>query len=787
MQDGVGGVDVLFDGLLAKSNDVATPFFTSNNPAQNKFVQAGVHERDMYISISAAALSAISTVFVESWDDVLVKKALDGLRNSANICSYFGLSELFNRILDKLLGFGLDYIESVANLKSMKPFHQELEAKAPEFKTRGIDQDKEKDLSELDDEFVSLNIPRLPKYFLFTLCNEWNCDTHIELGDMAGSAAHRGLLSLQCALTLSKHHLSIVVGAWPTLLEVIFALRDLSALPPGLSDLDDFADSRGNPLPLSPFANRSHRQVTEYSDSLAPQVNSPKAGFLTSIFGLGEPTNYRNGNGRAANEVSRLSAVFQKVAQSAQLDKIIMKMNDSAMAQRILSAMLDSMYPGGDCDEMSCDPLFEHNSVFALELAARLLISNRAHAAELYPLFFAKFVTILSPQSADPNFSSDCVVIGLKFPYILERIVVTILRACIHLFDAPVAGLRDQLLRSLNLIATLPSSYTSAISDRIGCGAAIILRACFYLFDDKTDEWSTIKCLLDLAAKEPAGRGFVFDGIASVIDSIDYAIPTTNTKEEGRSGDDNYGQVQLSQNGVEVMASLLLKFMNGSYDEDLSFKVPSMFYIKKVYSYSQHFSDRTKTETTSVNNDALLHANEFETMVTAIYNDACLSHDETTAKKGFESLQGMVQSTPLDSLPMSKWLKFLRLVGTNPPSMDSAGRIHHLSLMGRLFLTLVPDLSNEKKNWSALEDWTVCVAAIVCDNLHSGRAKPLFETTVQTVTNVVNVMSMSGFNDGEGGKFCTWVGETLLCELEKVGAGGGETTLMVAAGGTQPL
>lgn len=46
---------------------------------------------------------------------------------------------------------------------------------------------------------------------------------------------------------------------------------------------------------------------------------------------------------------------------------------------------------------------------------------------------------------------------------------------------------------------------------------------------------------------------------------------------------------------------------------------------------------------------------------------------------------------------------------------------------------------------------------------------------MQTVTNVVNVMSMSGFNEGneEGVNFCNWVGETLLFELEKSGATGG--------------
>lgn len=567
------------------------------------------------------------------------------------------------------------------------------------------------------------------------------------------------------------------------LLDVIFALRDVKALPPELSDLDDFADSRGNPLPMSVFANRSHQRVAECLESISPGKSSNSAGFLSSLFGFGHsPT---QGIPINASKPFPLSETLQKVALCAQLDKIIMKTNDVALAKRILFAMLGTI--DGDDEVVTSDPFFEHNSVFVLELAATLLFSNRIHAVELYPIFLAKFKQLLSPQSLKSHDLSEnsCGILGLKFPYILERIVVTILRACIHLFDVPEACLRDQLNRSLNLIAGLPSSYTRAVSDRIGCGAAIILRGCFYLFDDSSDAWSTIKSLLDLAAQDKSGRSFVFDGIASVIDGIDYAIPTTQDGEEGRGGDE-ISDVQLSQSGVEVMASLLLKFMNGSYEGDLSFKVPSMMYIKTVYSFSQHFSDRAIAEDGFANNDAHLQENEFEKLITAIYNDACLSQDGITAKRGFESLQGLVLSTKVDSLPVAKWFSFLRMVATNPPSITyQEARISSLSLIGRLFLTLMPELSNRKENWSVLEDWTVCVASIVNDNLQAGRATPLFETTVQTVTNVVNVMSMSGFHEGEGVNFCAWVGETLLYELEKVGASGGSTSMMAAARGSK--
>ncbi|KAL7540223.1 hypothetical protein ACHAXR_009956 [Thalassiosira sp. AJA248-18] len=782
LQDGVGGADA-FDGLLAKASDVATPFFTSNRSAQQKIVQAGVHERDMFVSISSAAINAISTIFVESWDDVLVTKALDGLRNSAYICSYFGLDEQFNQILELLLGFGLDYVGSVTTLMyTTEPVGRESGVKSPETELCGLNEDNEQTMSDLEAELVSRDIPRLPKSFLLTLnANQdaGNQTIHFDICDMAGSAAHRGLLSLQSALTLGKHHLSLVSEAWPMFLDVIFALRDVKALPPQLSEMDDFADSRGANLPMSVFAHASQHRVNKYMESIAPPDKLPSnRGFLSSFFGFGQSSTRHDEevHDRNAQTPFPLSDTLQRVAHCAQLDKIIMKTPDVAMAKRILCAMLGSI---GDEEEITSDPLFEHNSVFVLELAARLLFSNRVHAAELYPIFFAKFQHMISKDD-----SSGCTISELRFPYILERIVVTILRACIHLFDVPDACLRDQLNRSLNLIAMLPSSYTRAISDRIGCGAAIILRGCFYLFDDSSDGWSTIKCLLDLAAQDKSGRGFVFDGIASVIDSIDYAIPSTEDGVEGHIGDESNNEVQLSQCGVEVMASLLLKFMNGSYEEDLSFKVPSMMYIKKVYSFSQHFSDGALADSNSASSSAHLQDNEFETMVTAIYNDACLSQDGVLAKKGFESLQGIVLSTKVDALPVAKWFTFLQLVATNPPDITSQeARISSLSLIGRLFLTLMPELSNQKENWSELEDWTICVASIVSENLQAGRATPLFETTVQTVTNVVNVVSLSGFNQGDGVNFCAWVGETLLYELEKIGASGGATSMMAAARG----
>jgi hypothetical protein len=73
----------------------------------------------------------------------------------------------------------------------------------------------------------------------------------------------------------------------------------------------------------------------------------------------------------------------------------------------------------------------------------------------------------------------------------------------------------------------------------------------------------------------------------------------------------------------------------------------------------------------------------------------------------------------------------------------------------------------------------MCV--ICAENLVAGRrgsVSPLFESTVQTVTNLSNVMMMPEFAQDDG--FSLWAGESLLAELEKVGANGGAAAMIAA-------
>eukprot|EP01082_Thalassiosira_pseudonana_P012873 g11568.t1 g11568 contig6:110020-115493(-) len=647
-QDGLGK-DGDFDGLLANAADVATPFYTSTNSAHNNYVS--VHDRDMFISISSAAIEAVSTVYVHSWDDALVAKALDGLKNAANICVCFGLHQQFNEILQLLLSWGGDYVSSVATLIQSDP------GVAGEVQTLAVN-DPSTEKEDIGMELLSKNLPPLPASFVAKLnSKEALVESSYEASNnVAGSAAHRGLLSLDCALTLCKNHLSSINEALPALLDVVFALRDVDALPERLGDLDDFADSHGEPLPPSSFANSCREVVTKYKDSAASsseQSSSP--GFLSSIFFGKSPSGGGKEGVASKSFASPLQKVLQKVSKKASLDQIILKTNDVVLAKRVLSAMLMAMYPDEDADIFTADPLFEHNASFVLELAARLLISNRAHSSEMLPIFLSRFEALLSPQTNQSTGESE--IIGLKHPYLVERIV----------------------------------------------------------------EWDTIKHLLDLAAQAKSGRGFVFDGIASV---VDYALPVKG--EEDGEAEATSNDIELSADGAEVLASLLLKFLEGTYDDDLSYTVPAMMYIKRVYSYLQCKSKQLPSGTAiDSEEDTQLRGAEWEKMITIIYDDVCMARDPNTARKGFESLQEVLMSTQVESIPDERWFTLMKMVLMQPPDITlQVSRISSLSLIGRMFLTLMPVLSNRKENWSRLEDFTIAVATMASENLRSGRASP---------------------------------------------------------------
>jgi brefeldin A-resistance guanine nucleotide exchange factor 1 len=744
---------------------IEAPFFTPAETAHSRIFQAGVHDRDMFLSISKPSTFALSGAFVKSRDDNLVLKILKAFKRMAKICVFFDLDETFNEILQILLGHGRDYIMSCIALEYAGSDSGQIMAAGPQSAHLEDDQEEE-DTPQVFVEGVNLPLPKS------ILQQSMNYSTQSSSEAVEGCAAHRGLLALDCAFTLIRTQPARIRDSWPTLIECLCALRDARALPDRVIFLDDFADSRGNLLPLSPFAKQSQRRLDEYYRSLS--TGGKKGRGWLSMF---SPKNSRDSNSgpESSNEkeLSSFSHALLQVTKRAKLEQVVlMRPKNLPLAKQTIRALLDAInaYPYFD------DPIFEQHAVYSLELALLSLISNRDWAADLYDMFLTKFDSVLAEgMSENIDFGGSSQEKNLPTPFLMERVVVTILRSCIHLYDIP--ELRPQLRTCLHLLMELPANFTRYIADRMACGMAIFLSQKYQLLET-TNEWTFIGDMLDRLAFFGPGRGFVFDGIANTVES--QFTPTS------QAGDERH---QLTLEGAHVLGKLLLKFIFGTYQKDMSLCIPAMLCMENLYGHTVMLV--RANDAREENEDEGFHGlipvpdKDLWQNIAVAYYSVCRNPDPNTTNQGADCFQRLIASTKMDSLPDDTWLTMLHLiVMKQPPVSDEDARLNCCAILGKILLMTIAHLSGDRGNWEDLTDIVNQMAVLVGENLREGRrgtVSPLFESTLQSITFLSNHMVSEEFTGDK--EYGSWVSDTLLSELERVGAGGGSVKNVSA---TQP-
>jgi hypothetical protein len=326
----------------------------------------------------------------------------------------------------------------------------------------------------------------------------------------------------------------------------------------------------------------------------------------------------------------------------------------------------------------------------------------------------------------------------------------------------------------------LPRTFVKTIADRMSCGLAIILRASFHFFETP-NEWTFMGDTLDMMAHYGEARVFVFDGIAS---TVEYAIPQLvgDVKENGDTGD----RAKLSKDACSALARILIRFILGFYQNDISLVIPAMLCLEKVYRYhtevvlaemEKNGEETTATEVASAAPDAELWQN----VAVALYS-VCRSTDPDTSRRGVECYQRIVLQTSIEQIPDEKWIAILHLmVNKQPPLVADESRVNTFSALGQLFCKLIPTLSKKLDNHEDLYDLVNSYASLAAENLREGRkgsVSPLFESTLQTVTYRSTHMTTEDW-DGEP-EFSAWASETLIVELEKVGAAGASSVYQAA-------
>ena len=718
--------------------------------------------KDLLVTTTLSYVPALVGIFVTSTDNMMIVSVLRAIKQLLTLASTSEMDGVINDVLLTLLAVGQNYISKHSSDEGSVSV-------ALHFPTPSADQPRRKRNLSIDSvsmsEDILLGIERnqIPNSLL---CSRTDSD---ESDDFAGCIEHRGILALDCCFVFIRNNTSRVNDAWPVLIKCLCMLRDIRALPKSLADLDDFADSSGHVLPLSLFALGSQKRLLDHHRAINDKENPKQKGWFRSLFRkskIDDQVSDSDFNTTTEMEQSISAKALLGIAESSNIESIV-QMGSSQIPDASIDALLEvlNQYP------FEHDPVGEQHAIFTVELAARALLSHHERAENLFLIFLSKFERILCKATNVDGDIPDA-------PFIIERIVVTILRCCIHLYEYPkvrchvalklskhahsvnrlsplalfnfIKQLRPHLRASLQLLTmTLPRSFLQVISNRMSCGLAIILRASYPYFEDQ-QEWSFMNDMLDALAHYETSRLFVFDGIAS---TVEYAMPNFNTNLNIPSSScvSHEDQVHkfppppLSIEACNVLSRILIRFVLNYYHGDQSLMVPAMLCLEKVYRRKvelllthqhQHMhvaiSDgltailphpiRTSSNTSL---DIVSNAPDpelWQNVAVAIYS-VCRSPDPDASTVATKCFRRLVVRTDIGQIEHGVWVTMLFLmVHKQPTVMSEVSRANTFSVLGQLLLRIVPPLSHLVEYREDMEEFILQFAALAEENIQSSQS-----------------------------------------------------------------
>ncbi len=540
MQDGIE-VDygVHWDGILERSRQLRHSPFT-HTISRKGLHSAGAHERDMFTLFSDSAIQAMKMVFERTNDDVVVLRTIRGFHSYATICTYFSLEQQFSTLLANLFQYGRQYAQQAGEGAFPPPFPDvALELSSNSL----VQQSSHLPFLDVDSNFAE------------------KCK---------GASVHRGLLALHTALELVMRHGNCVGDSWRYMVECLFTILDMQALPSVLSDVDDFSGPNGVPLSPSIFATNCRARLA----SGAGRRNSG-GGILGSLgtFLWGE-TGESSVKGKEFDNAKMSISVLERVIDKAKLDQLFPMSKDLTpnAVTDLLKALLTCRDPAvagvsEPLDAATSDligPGFEAHAVLALELGARVVLANRHRIAMLWPLMHQHMERLLTSMPA-----------LRRMPFLVERAMVTILRTCIHFLDVP--ELVPLLLPSLALLERLPAEMLKHLSSRLGIGLLSLVQANWAHFGSE-EYWRSLMTLLSMASQPPGeGRTSTWEAIVFMVDQsllteqnvgllfnlvVKYTEGNFSIKERmNASKQQNY---TWTHQALELLGILMLKLMHGA-------------------------------------------------------------------------------------------------------------------------------------------------------------------------------------------------------------------------------
>jgi len=455
--------------------------------------------------------------------------------------------------------------------------------------------------------------------------------------------------------------------------------------------------------------------------------------------------------------MSSNSRLLLQIAEWTEIEKF-MVLGPRLRLQQVkqsLKGLLESV----DKTPSKPSPTFEQYHAFALELAARTLLASNERAQELFPLFLTKFQSLAQKLSKLQR--------PVPVPFLMERVVVTILRSCIHLYKIPT--MRQQLRTSLSLISICPKAFIGYIADRTACGMAIIWRSSFFLFESPKD-LKFIGDIFNTLASFHLGRGLIFDGIAS---TIEFTLPNSSISNILEYEDKINEKPTLSIPSCVTIQKVLFMYIYGAYEMDFSLSVPAMVCVEKLYKHIvQLMLIKKKNDPSYDPEHELPSVPDLDLWynVSVAFYSICINVDEEISKQGLEACQRHIIVSDLSEIPDDKWIALINnMITKQPPISSSMSRVNSLSLIAQVMVKLFPSMTTRESNWKLLTEFTKKVILIADENMDQ-RCSPdvLFDLTVTIVSHLSVQLASPKFAGDR--RYCKWASDSFAKVLEKNGA-----------------
>lgn len=467
------------DGARVNTSEWNKLIHKSRNVGDFKTSVAYVNGKEMFLMVYVTSIHILNFYIQKATNTKVSQRIVEGYHSFANICGVYKLTEHFNNLIIPLCN-SLSESLQIASMDS-----------------NGFD--------PLASFGRNKNAQRLAN-LLFNIIN--------------------------------SHHDVHLKEAWPNILQCLLWLNHLELLPKVLTQMDDFRDTEGDPLPsLREACARKKSSHIKVENSVKRNLGFFSAAFQ-SIWGTNAVESHvheaggnssdligTNSPQEGSSEFDHYRSIARECILSCHIEEMFSNcatLDDESLLQLIHILILVSSHCSNSVEEpplhvvgisgFSDTVLTESSAVFCVERLSEIVEHNASRLHLYWPILKTHFEYILTHCVSKPTFY-------------LERIIVNLMQLGILLVDSFRPELVD-IMQLIERLLDLPADVISQFASRVISGLCLMLKMTNGKALSHYQCWSTILVMLQrLALLQPS---------SCVIDALEHLARNHITVENWR-------------------------------------------------------------------------------------------------------------------------------------------------------------------------------------------------------------------------------------------------------------